>query len=134
MTVRLTAPAGKVSFGKVSHKGRPIFATVTLDCGPASKTGPSSFRPQVIGMQQLSQIDWGFHSAPISTALSILTLLLNILVQAGGVPLWTPIHRLTLLSTLCHIRLTVPVDAAARRKAGAFTSAGPIDRASHRHL
>jgi len=26
------------------------------------------------------------------------------------------------------------VDAAARCKAGAFTSAGPIDRASHRQL
>ena len=62
-------------------------------CGPASKVGPRPFRPQVISMQQLSQIDWGFHSAPISTALSILTLLLNTLVQVSGVPRWTPIYN-----------------------------------------
>ena len=28
-------------------------------CGPASKARPGPFRPQVIGVQQLSQIDWG---------------------------------------------------------------------------
>ena len=61
-------------------------------CGPASKAGLGQFRPQVIGMQQLSQIDWGFHSAPISAVLSILTLLPNTLVQVGGVPPRTPIH------------------------------------------
>ena len=61
-------------------------------CGPASKVGPRPFRPQVISIQQLSQIDWGFHSAPISTALFTLTLLLNTLAQVSGVPRWTPIY------------------------------------------
>ena len=39
-------------------------------CGSASEAGPCPFLPQVIGRKQLSQIDWGFHSAPISTTLA----------------------------------------------------------------
>ena len=42
----------------------------TPGCGSASKAGPRPFRPQVIGTKQLSQIDWGFCSTPISTILA----------------------------------------------------------------
>ena len=46
-----------------------------------AEAGPRPFRPQVIGMQQLSQINRGVPLGADFTALSILALLLNILYQ-----------------------------------------------------
>ena len=36
-----------------------VTDTGLVFCGPASKARPGPFRSQVIGVQQLSQIDWG---------------------------------------------------------------------------